>query len=106
MPSQANRGCGLLLCGIQGTVRPGEIASWLRDNADIVDFPHWVAIDDIDMRDELDPHMVKTNKRIGLTQKDADHAIWKLNSPEPCACDLCCLDTRESMVIPSERMSE
>merc|ERR1719199_946610 len=40
-------------CGIKGTVRPGEIAAWLADNAEMVDFPRWVAIDDIDMTAEL-----------------------------------------------------
>jgi len=84
------------LFGIKGTVRPGEIAAWLADNADLVDFPRWVAIDDIDMTVQLDPHMVKTNKRVGLTQEDADRAIRKLNSERPCDCELCALDTRQS----------
>jgi len=88
-------------CGIKGTVRPGEIAAWLACNADMVDFPRWVAIDDIDMTAELRPHMVKTNKRVGLTQKDADRAIRKLNSQEPCECELCTLDTRDFSVLSS-----
>lgn len=84
---------GLLfkLCGVRGTVRPGEIKSWLETNEDLVDFPHWVAIDDIDMTAELDPHMVKTNKRVGLSQEDADRAIRILNSPHHCDCELCSL---------------
>mmetsp|Transcript_132492 Transcript_132492/g.247790 ORF Transcript_132492/g.247790 Transcript_132492/m.247790 type:complete len:208 (+) Transcript_132492:150-773(+) len=76
-------------CGMKGSMRPGEITAWLSSNLDMVDFPRWVAIDDIDMTAELDPHMVRTNKRIGLTPADADRAIWTLNSNELCDCRLC-----------------
>lgn len=79
------RYCG----GVKGSMRPGEIMAWLNTNMEMVDVPRWVAIDDIDMTAELDPHMVKTDKRVGLTQEDADRAIWTLNSDEPCHCQLC-----------------
>merc|ERR1712072_1238761 len=73
-PPNSNANFMWRFCGVKGTVRPGEIAAWLTYHAEMVDFPRWVAIDDIDMTDQLDPHMVKTNKNIGLTQEDADRA--------------------------------
>mmetsp|Transcript_101347 Transcript_101347/g.217033 ORF Transcript_101347/g.217033 Transcript_101347/m.217033 type:complete len:205 (-) Transcript_101347:17-631(-) len=81
------------LCGTKGRrARPGEIATWLCEHEEHVDFPRWVAIDDIDMTEELDKHMVRTNKHVGLTLQDAEHAIRWLNSMEECYCDICNFD--------------
>jgi len=76
-------------CGEQGPARPKEIISWLADHKSSIDFPRWVAIDDIDMTDELKPHFVHTDKRAGLTPFDADHAIGVLNSVGICDCEIC-----------------
>jgi len=78
-----------LFAGKHDNTRPAEITAWLAANHHHVAFPRWVAIDDIDMRAELDPHMVCTDNRVGMTANDADRAILILNNDRPCRCDLC-----------------
>eukprot|EP00927_Polykrikos_kofoidii_P005952 TRINITY_DN12398_c0_g2_i1.p1 TRINITY_DN12398_c0_g2~~TRINITY_DN12398_c0_g2_i1.p1 ORF type:complete len:200 (+),score=41.48 TRINITY_DN12398_c0_g2_i1:147-746(+) len=76
-------------CGVQVSTRALEIEAWLSEHMHLVDFPRWVAIDDIDMRAELEHHMVLTDRTVGLTQKDAARAIRKLNCEYPCDCRMC-----------------
>lgn len=71
------------------SVRAVEIVSWLNSNSHHVDFPRWVAIDDLDMSTQLDPHMVVTDKNVGLTVQHAEVAIRKLNSETVCECIQC-----------------
>jgi len=67
--------------------RAGEIDSWLQTNRHLVDFPRWAVLDDIDMTEHLEGHMVHTDKNIGLTPRLADRAIELLNAPGESVCD-------------------
>ncbi|CAE8673386.1 unnamed protein product, partial [Polarella glacialis] len=68
---------------------PGEIHSWLAQHAAVVDFPRWVALDDKDMREDLQNHMILTNKKVGLTEKLARQAVEQLNAQTPSDCRIC-----------------
>jgi len=76
---------------LSSVCRAGEISTWLTSNRHLVDYPRWVAIDDLDMSSQLTPHMIHTDRHLGLTVQDAEWAIARLNTDDEfCACDLCC----------------
>lgn len=57
-------------------VKASEIFLWLKQNPNI---DKWIVMDDIDLHnDELGIRQIRTNAKIGLTEKDADKAIEML----------------------------
>lgn len=57
-------------------VKASEIFLWLKQNPNI---DKWIVLDDIDLHnDELTIRQIRTNAKIGLTEKDADKAIEML----------------------------
>ncbi len=58
--------------------RGEEISSFLST----LDYePNFIILDDNSDMGELLPHLVKTNIRVGLTKKNVEEAVQKLNSP-------------------------
>lgn len=57
-------------------VKAKEILAWLGEHPEV---EKWIAIDDLCLHDdEIEKHQLKTDSRIGLTQKDVDCAIEML----------------------------
>ena len=53
-------------------VKAGEILEWLAQNKDV---DRWVVLDDLDLHNaEIEMHQVRTDQRIGLTDKDVERA--------------------------------
>ena len=53
-------------------VKAGEILAWLEQNNDV---DGWVVLDDLDLHNaEIEMHQVRTDRRIGLTDKDVERA--------------------------------
>lgn len=62
-----------------GPWRAGEILEWVRVHCP-GDVPvQWVAIDDLDMTEQLGSRMVLTDPAVGLTEDDVDEAVARLN---------------------------
>ena len=60
---------------IYGQQRAKEINTWLSDNMHSLHVTHWVAIDDIDMRDHLDHFVWIHQIQEGITQSGAKEAL-------------------------------
>ena len=62
---------------MNGSPRSEEIAHWLKSyniNA------NYVILDDLPMPEELQPHAVQVNSKVGLTEIEVKQAIEILNS--------------------------